>query len=324
MGVLESVGVAATRSIARVYVLTLLLGASACNLREYAVDRAVEEQVHYIPDPEHLAGSDLTKVTDRVYAFRWTWDRSMVVLTDDGFVVTDPMNPEAARLLKAELDKLAPGKPVHTMFYSHYHLDHVPGGAVLHPQNVVAHAKCPEYWKELADSPATRDILPPTKLIEGDQKFVIGGVEIDLLYLGHSHTDTLYAFYLPGEKLLHTADMGLVRTVFPMGGPDMYMPGVLQQMDRLSHLDFDAWIPSHFGMGKKADFIESLQFARDVRRLSLEALARYGLPDTESGLLAGFHSVYDPLKAKYGSYHGFNEEALFIAARGYSGALLGY
>ena len=295
-----------------------------CNLREYAVDRAVKEQVHYIPDAEHLKGWDLQKVTEHVYTFRWSWDRSIVISTDEGWVLTDPMNPEAARLLKDALDKLAPGKPVHTMFYSHYHLDHTPGGAVLAPKNVVAHVKCPDYWKDLADEPPTRDILAPTRLIEGDQKFVIGGVEIDLLYLGLSHTDTLYAFYLPGEKLLHTADLGLVRTVFPIGGPDMYMPGVLRAMDRLALLDFDAWIPSHFGYGKKADFLESIEFQKTVRQLSLEAMAKYGLPETEAGLLAGFHYVYNPLKVKYGSYRGFNEEALFIVARGFSGVFLGY
>jgi glyoxylase-like metal-dependent hydrolase (beta-lactamase superfamily II) len=302
--------------------LALLSG--GCNLREYAVDRAVEAQVHYVPDKEHLAGWDFQKVTERVYTFRWTWDRSIVVLTDEGVVVTDPMNAEAAGILRKELDRIAPGRPVHTMIYSHYHLDHVPGGAALRPQNVIAHAKCPEYWKDLADNPATRQIVAPTRLIEGDQKLVIGGVEIDLLYLGLSHTDTLYAFYLPGERLLHTADLGLVRTVFPMGGPDMYMPGMIRAMDRLAQLDFDTWIPSHFGYGKKSDFLESIEYTKAVRRLSLEALAKYGLPDTEDGLREGFHYVYDPLKVKYGSYHGFNEEALFIVARGFSGALLGY
>ena len=74
-----------------------VLSLTGCNLREYAIDRAVEEQVHYVPDAEHLAGYELTKLTDRVYTFRWTWDRSIVVLTDEGVVVFDPMNAQAAR-----------------------------------------------------------------------------------------------------------------------------------------------------------------------------------------------------------------------------------
>jgi glyoxylase-like metal-dependent hydrolase (beta-lactamase superfamily II) len=304
--------------------LVLLLAVSGCNLREFAMDKAVEEQVHYIPDPEHLSGWDFKKITDRVYTFRWTWDRSLVIFTDDGIVVTDPFNKEAAAILKAELDRVAPGRPVHTMFYSHYHLDHVPGGAVLKPQNVVAHVKCPEYWAELADEPSVRDIVKPTELIEGDQKKVIGGVEIDLLYLGHAHTDTLYAYYLPGEKVLYTVDMGLIRTVMPIGGPDMYMPGVLKQMDRLAALDFDAYVPSHFEYGHKADFLESVEFAKTVRRLAIETVSKYGLPDTESRFLEGYHSMYDPLKAKYGHYRGFDQQSLFLVSRAFSGAILGY
>jgi glyoxylase-like metal-dependent hydrolase (beta-lactamase superfamily II) len=302
----------------------ILAGGSGCSLRQLAIDRAVGEQVHYIPDPEHLAGAEIEKIGDRVYTFRWTWDRSLVVLTDEGFVVVDPFNPDAAGALKEELEKIAPGKPVHTLFYSHYHLDHVVGGAVLKPQNVIAHAKCPEYWKDLSDEPIVDQILAPTKLISGDQTIVIGGVEFDLIDLGRSHTDSLYAFYLPAQKLLHTVDLGLVRTVFPIGGPDMYTPGVLRAMDRLSRLDFGVWIPSHFGRGEKADFLEATDFAKTVRRLSIEAVAKHGLPTTESGYKEGFHHVYDPLKAKFGHYHGFEEEALFIVARAFSGAFLGY
>jgi glyoxylase-like metal-dependent hydrolase (beta-lactamase superfamily II) len=302
----------------------LVLSTVGCNLREYAMDKAVQEQVHYIPDPEHLSGWDFTKVTDRVYTFRWTWDRGIVIFTDEGIVVTDPFNREAATILKAQLDKIAPGRPIHTMFYSHYHLDHVVGGSALAPHNVVAHKRCPEYWADLADEPDTHDILAPTELIEGDQKRVIGGVEIVLLYLGHSHTDTLYAYYLPGEKLLYTVDTGLIRTVLPLGGPDIYTPGVIKQMDRLAQLDFDVYIPSHFGYGHKADFLEAVEFTKTVRRLAVDVASKYRLPSTEAAFLEGFHQMYDPLKAKYGHYDGFDQQALFLVSRAFSGALLGY
>jgi glyoxylase-like metal-dependent hydrolase (beta-lactamase superfamily II) len=317
------------RALAPLTAVALLSASSAglqgCgSLREYAVESAVGEQVHFIPDPEHLAGWDIHKITDRVYTYRHSWDRGLIVFTDEGIVLSDPFNREAATQLKTALDRMAPGRPVHTMFYSHYHLDHVVGGAVLAPRNVVAHAKCPQYWAELEDDPEVKDILPPTQLIEGDQKVTIGGVEIDLLYLGHSHTDTLYAYYLPGEKVLYTVDLGLVRTVFPLGGPDMYMPGMIAQLERLSHLDFDVWVPSHFGYGNKADYVEAYTFQKDVRRLALEAVEKYGVPSTKEAFVRGYRAMYDPLKAKYGGYHGFNEQALFVVSRAFSGALLGY
>src|SRR5262249_1261047 len=149
-------------------------------------------------------------------------------------VVVDPFNREAATILKRELAKIAPNQPVRTLFYSHYHLDHVVGGSALEPQEVVAHRKCPEYWADLADTRAASDIMKPTVLIDGDREMTIGGTTIQLLYLGRTHTDTLYAFYLPREKVLYTTDLALIRTLFPIGGPDMYAPGIMKQLDRLA------------------------------------------------------------------------------------------
>lgn len=304
--------------------LPLLLLVSACNFRELVIEKTVREQVHYVPDAAHFKGAELTKLTDRVYMFRWTWDRSLVLLTDEGIVMTDPFNAEAAQALKSELQRVATGRPLHTMIYSHYHLDHVGGGAVLKPQQVLAHRKCPQYWSDLSDSPIAQGIVPPTRLIEGDQKLVIGGVELELIALERSHTDTLYAFYLPKEKILYTADVGLVRTIYPIGGPDMYMPGMVREMQRLAKLDFVTWIPSHFTTGKKSDFLEALEFATTTHALARDAWAKYGLPADEATFAASFHSIYDRLKAKYSHYRGFNEQGLFHITRAFSGAVLGY
>ncbi len=121
-----------------------------------------------MPDVARFKGAELTKITDRVYMFRWTWDRSLVLLTDEGIVMTDPFNAEAAQALKAELARVAPGRPVRTMIYSHYHFDHVVGGAALKPQEVLAHRKCPEYWNDLSDSQLAKQVVPPTRRIEDD------------------------------------------------------------------------------------------------------------------------------------------------------------
>jgi len=309
------------RFVTVVFGLVLL---SACNLREYAVMKAVNEQANYVPDEAHYGGWDIQKLSDRVHTFRWGWYRNIVVRTDEGFVVIDPFNRAAATTLKSELAKIAPGQPVHTLFYSHYHLDHTVGGGALAPQRVVAHARCPSYWADLGDTRDAKDVLPPTELIDGDQEITIGGVEFRLLYLGRTHTDTLYAYYLPQEKLLFTADLALIRAVFPLGGPDMYTPGIVKQLDRLAQLDFDTYVPSHFGYGKKRDFLESAEFHRTVHRLSIETLEKYGLPKTGEEYERGFRAMYDPLKAKYGEYHGFDEEILFVIGRAFSGALLGY
>jgi hypothetical protein len=124
--------------------------------------------------------------------------------------------------------------------------------------------------------------------------------------------------------VLHTADLGLIRSLFPIGGPDMYVPGILAQMDRLSQLDFYHYVPSHFGQGTKADFLEAVEFQRQLHRLSLEAVEKLGPPRTGDDYRQAFRYVYEPLRKKYSHYHGFEQQILFAIGRSVSGALLGY
>ena len=57
-------------------------------------------------------------------------------------------------------------------------------------------------------------MLPPTRLIAGDTVLTIGGVEIRALYMGLSHTDTLYAFHLPAERLVIGGTQAISRSLY--------------------------------------------------------------------------------------------------------------
>ena len=143
-------------------------------------------------------------------------ERNLVIDTSQGLVLTDPFHPKAARQLKILLDKKFPKKSVHSLIYTHYHLDHVRGGGILNPQQIIAHKKCSTYWNEWKNN----DILKPTLSIDGDYTLQVGQQNIELLYLGRTHSDTNIAVYLPQSKVLFTGDLGFVRTFAPMGFPD--------------------------------------------------------------------------------------------------------
>lgn len=304
-------------------VTTLVAGlfVSSCNPRKAIMKSAVGDLANYF-GPQEYDGSELVKLTDRVYTYRWTWYRSIVIDTEEGLVITDPFNSDAATALKKHLKEAGLTRPVHTLFYSHYHLDHTEGGAVLEPQEVMAHQKCPTYW---ADLDASR-VLPPTKLIDGDQTLTIGGVEIQLLDLGNTHTDTLYAVYLPKERLLWTADFALVRTILPIGGPDYYFPGAIKAMGRLAALDFDTFVPSHFGYGKKQDLVDYVDFLKYLQELGLRSMEKFGreVPRDRETLENAFSFFYDELEERYGDWHGFEQNVLFVFARTGTGVRLGY
>ena len=268
-----------------------------------------------------IDGTKFEKLTDKVYTFRWNWYRNVIIATNAGLVVIDPMNPAMASALKRELDQNFPAQKVHTLIYSHYHLDHTGGGAVLAPDEIIAHEKSPQYWKDFEH----KNLLEPTRYISGDTVLNIGGVEIRALYLGLSHTDTLYAFHIPSERLVFTADLGLVKTVAPDGVPDRYAPGYLAAMNRLIALDFDTFVPSHFGFGTRHDLIEWRDMLEDGRRLARDAIhttGSLGVQDNQMGRY--FDAVYDPMREKYGTWHGFNEMFVLNIVRDIEGEALGH
>ena len=57
-----------------------------------------------------IDGTQFEKITDKVYTFRWNWYRNLIIVTDAGLVVIDPMNAEMATALKNELAQKFPGK----------------------------------------------------------------------------------------------------------------------------------------------------------------------------------------------------------------------
>lgn len=68
--------------------------------------------------------NEITKLADDVYLFRHQFHQSIFMTTPQGVIVTDPIAPEAAAWLKAEIKKLT-DQPVRYVIYSHHHNDHV-------------------------------------------------------------------------------------------------------------------------------------------------------------------------------------------------------
>jgi len=274
----------------------------------------------YVEGPT-AEGTSFEKVSAHVYTAQWTWYRNVVIDTSEGLVVIDPMGPQMVDVVKRGIAAKLPGKKVHTVIYSHYHHDHVAGGALLQPVEVIGHEKCTQYWKENGIT----DVAPITKPIAGDQTLTIGGIEIRALYLGRSHSDTLYAFHFPAERTVFTADLGLVRTAPPAGVPDSYWPGYIAALDRVAALDFDNFVPSHFGWGKKRDLLEYTAMLKYGRQLAKESIARRGSLGGENAKFEDFFDdIYPPMQEKYGDWHGFGSMFIANMTRDVIGEALGY
>src|SRR5262245_37340282 len=101
---------------------------SGCSIQHFLMRKALAQQSDYFRTPESV-GMKLTRLTSRVWTFNDAFDRTLVVDTDDGLVIVDPFSRHLVSGLKEALAREGLAKPVHTLVYTHYHLDHVRGGA---------------------------------------------------------------------------------------------------------------------------------------------------------------------------------------------------
>ena len=74
---------------------------------------------------------EVIKVTDEIYVHRDNAHMNLFMITDDGIVVVDPMNPDAGSNLAQVLQRMAPDKKLLAIVYSHYHADHAGGARPL-------------------------------------------------------------------------------------------------------------------------------------------------------------------------------------------------
>ncbi|MBI4264044.1 MAG: MBL fold metallo-hydrolase [Acidobacteria bacterium] len=112
--------------------LLLLVGAVVC-VAAYASAQqrggrgaAPPDQQPFVRTIEQVRG-DLYKVISGPGVGAVT----VFLVTQDGIILTDPLNPEFSAWLKGELATKFPGKPVRFVLASHYHWDHARGGGMF-------------------------------------------------------------------------------------------------------------------------------------------------------------------------------------------------
>ena len=298
--------------------LAVVAFATLAPMREWVLQQAIPTDYF---EPELDKPDEFENIRGPIYAFRHGIDWSLVVDAGDALAVFDTFNPEHARRLQAELERRFAGKKVRWVFYSHNHLDHIQGAAELHPTEVIAHRRVMQY---VADWPEA-SVLPVTQALDGDSEMQLGAVRVRLLYLGHSHTDTLYAFHFPEQHTVFAPDAAFIHSLPPFGLPDYYYPGYIRALDRIAALDFELCVASHFARGNRAEFLEFRQMMIDFRQASATLVAEMGGdPSRGAGQRARIGAAYRALESKYGDWHGF--DAMFIPhfLGGVGGAYLGF
>ncbi len=210
------------------------------------------------------------KIADNIYSFSLDGEYiSMFVVTTGGVIVFETMNSYHAKAMVKEI-KTITNKPIKYAFHSHNHWDHASGGQVLLNEGAttIAHAEATAW---MSANPY-KDMALPTESWQGKRKdFELGGVKVELHYLGMNHGLGMTVFVLPQTKIAYIADIVTPNRVIFSIVPDFNLNEWERSLSEILQLDFDKAVFSHnekqhpLEAGTKNDIGLQLDYIRDLR-----------------------------------------------------------
>jgi len=193
--------------------------------------------------PPGMKPFETTKVADGVYSFRFFFHRNMFVVTNDGVIATDPINPKAAQTMMSEIKKVT-DQPVKYVVYSHEHWDHIAGGKVFKDAGAtfVSHANCA---KEFKNNPSPAVVMPDETYTGPKHTINLGGRSVELNYFGRNHGECLSVITVPDRKLAFIVDIVTPNRIAFRNMPDFYPLDWVRTLRAVEKMDFDRFIPGH-------------------------------------------------------------------------------
>ena len=219
-----------------------------------------------------------TKITDNVYQFRYGGHQAMFVVTPEGVIATDPIGyrrPQAVKTYLEEIRKIT-SAPIRYLVYSHHHYDHIEGGWPFKQAGatVVAHRNAKARLLELGNP----GIPIPDVVVDDFHAIELGGVRLELHYVGRNHSDNSLVMLLPKEKLAFTVDFVSFGGVLFRNLPDGYLPDWFASLERLLLLDWERMLAGHpipgGRFGTKDDVRNQLAYMSDLSQAVREAAAQ--------------------------------------------------
>ena len=203
----------------------------------------------------------ITQIAGDLYRFQNRAHYSVFLVTPDGILVTDPINAEAAKWLKAELANRFPGVPIRYLVYSHSHADHISGGEVFADTATVVSQ---ERAKQRIIAEQVSTAIPQVTF--SDRKTLeLGGRQVELIYLGPSHSDNLIAMRFPAERTVFAVDIVAVKRLPYQDFPDADLNGLIAGLKTIEALDFDILAPGHGALGGKMDVTDHRRYLETLR-----------------------------------------------------------
>jgi glyoxylase-like metal-dependent hydrolase (beta-lactamase superfamily II) len=174
---------------------------------------------------------------------------SLIVVGKSGVLIADGQGNAAAT--KTMLDRIRTVTPLPVRWYvvGSDHGDHTAGNSALPPD--IAYIVHPVSKRQLErDAQAATSggsgrvvIVPPSAMTSERQVIDLGGISVEVLFLGPAHTGGDLSVYLPDSKILFMSEAYLNR-VFP-AMRSAYPSQWVRTIDRALALDVNRFVPGH-------------------------------------------------------------------------------
>jgi hypothetical protein len=147
---------------------------------------------------------DVERLADGTFLYRSGDQRSLFLVTDDGVIVTDPIDTAVAKSYRAAISAIT-DQPVKFVVYSHYHWDRVAGAQIFKDEGaqIIAQEKCAQRFLENPNP----EVVSPDITFEDIYEVTLGGKSLDLYYFGPSHGECLTVFVARPANLVQIVDL---------------------------------------------------------------------------------------------------------------------
>lgn len=240
------------------------------------------------PLPAPVQGSEVTQIGPGYYTFRHLGLRNIFLITREGVIVTDPIDPTAARVMREEIRKLTP-LPVKYVIYSHQHWDHVRGGRIFAEEGAtfVSHRNCLAHFKDLPEA----EIVMPTRTFSGDRDVIrLGERRLELRWLGVNHGDCLIVMTPDHVNIPFIVDLATAGGMPLPFIADYSLHNWVRSLRELEQWPFEQYVGGHgiplapkSRIAERREYLEALM--QETRRELDAGTAIEQIPDVVAGRL---------------------------------------
>ncbi|MDO6840054.1 MBL fold metallo-hydrolase [Paraglaciecola chathamensis] len=216
-----------------------------------------------------------------LYRFIDDRHRSVFLITEDGALVTDPMNTAAATWLKKQI-KMRFNVPVKYVVYSHNHSDHIYGAEVFnHPDTVfVAHQLAAQ------DIHNTRaNTVAPDITFKNEMLLKLGANTVHLTYHGPNDGRGSISMLFEQQKLLFVVDWIVIGRMPWQKLWSYDIQGMINSTQEIMGYDFTTFVGGHADIGSKQDVARYLNYLNQLyTQVTQSALAGKSLAEIQTSV----------------------------------------